>query len=52
MYEDFLPPSLLEELGKTAQAVDGVPGLQVTPSLLREFPALENAEVLGMAVGI
>jgi malate synthase len=52
MYEDFLPASLVEELGKTAVLLDGVPGLKVTPSLPEDFPTLENAEVLGMTVEV
>jgi malate synthase len=52
MYEDFLPASLVEELGKTAVLLDGVPGLKVTPSLPEDFPSLENAEVLGMTVEV
>ena len=34
-----VPP---EELGKTAQAVDGVPGLRVTPSFFGTFQRLRT----------
>ena len=52
MYADFLPAPLVAVLRETAREVPGVPGLQVTPSLLEEFPTLENAQVLEMVVEV
>ena len=52
MYGDFLPPPLVQVLDETAREVPGVQGLKVTPSLLDDFPSLENEQVLQMVVEV
>lgn len=49
MYEAFLPPPLVDVLVRDAVPVPGVAGLAVTPSLLTDFPDIENPDIL-MAV--
>lgn len=46
-YLDFLPQDLLARLAAAYEAVPGVPGLLVAPGLQRDFPSLENPDVLG-----
>ena len=47
MYRAFLSPELAAQLADTAQAVPEVPGLQVTPALLEDFPDIESPAILG-----
>lgn len=51
-YLAFLPAPLLAALDAAAEPVPGVPGLRVAPGLQRDFPRLENAEVLGLVVDV
>lgn len=51
-YRDFLPQALLERLAVTYEPVPGVPDLLVAPGLQRDFPTLENAEVLRVVVDL
>ena len=52
MYGDFLSPQLVAQLADTARCVSGVPGLQVTPALLDEFPDIESPEILDAVVQV
>ena len=52
MYGAFLSPELVAQLADSACAVDGVPGLQVTPELLRDFPDIESPEILKAVVEV
>ena len=52
MYRAFLSPELAAQLADTAQAVPEVPGLQVTPALLEDFPDIESPEILGAVVEV
>jgi malate synthase len=49
---DFLPARLLAQLDADHEPVAGVPGLKVARGLQRDFPALENPEVLGLVTAI
>jgi len=52
MYKDFLPPGLVSALAEQAVPVEGVAGLEVTPSLLDSFPEVENPQILSMVVEV
>lgn len=45
-YLDYLPEPLLSELGKHAELVDAVAGLQIAKGLREKFPAIETDEAL------
>jgi malate synthase len=52
MYSAFLPPPLVAALARDAVPVPGVDGLAITPSLLTEFPDIENTEILTAVVEV
>ena len=52
MYGAFLSSELVAQLADSACAVDGVPGLQVTPELLQDFPDIESPEILKAVVEV
>jgi malate synthase len=51
-YLDFLPEPLLARLAQDHEPVPGVPGLKVARGLQRDFPTLENPEVLALVAAI
>ncbi len=51
-YAPFLAAPLLDALDAAAEPVPGVPGLRVAPGLQRDFPRLENPEVLALVVEV
>lgn len=52
MYDDFVPGPLLAALLEASVPVDGIPGLQVSPELLRDFPDIENQQTLELVVEV
>jgi malate synthase len=48
----FLPGPLVQALSDAAVAVPQVPGLRVTPDLLRDFPTVEGPDVLALIVSV
>ena len=52
MYSAFLPHPLVAALAEKAESVPGVDGLAITPSLLQDFPDIENPEILEAVVEV
>ena len=52
MYTDFLPSSLVQAIAERRTLLPEVPGLSVTPSLLSDFPDIEQPAILEAVVQV